>query len=307
MQDPCALDEPPCRSPLSATFSDDGRGGSSVRKPRSLTMKLKKHRKEFYDQYITDDEINPAKELQCRYIGLMCAAMSFLLEAKGKFETNVKRITVEDIFFETHLPLHYLDKGNVSLSNLRDISQEFINHDPRCKGIMKVQAVHMESSLAEGEVEPGHSANESGDRGPMPLAAFRKSMEEEFKEMKSCKIFSYDPFVVEQDMLRVDDSDSDSDGAEGEVGAFNGTLTIEQHSVPEQSLDAMQRYKSAPDSRFGMKNDGWFSLASDFNTATNTVTLCDAVLDQDIHMTEQKTPLNALYRGIAFFKTSLFF
>eukprot|EP01063_Lacrimia_lanifica_P005716 TRINITY_DN13454_c0_g1_i1.p1 TRINITY_DN13454_c0_g1~~TRINITY_DN13454_c0_g1_i1.p1 ORF type:complete len:1171 (+),score=459.18 TRINITY_DN13454_c0_g1_i1:139-3651(+) len=268
---------------------------------RAQLTKVKKMRKEFFSQW--KDESPP--KMECSYIGLCCAAISYLLEMRAESSGQgrlSKNISVEDMFFTSRLPLYYMGKSNVTLSELYDICREFVDHDPRCQGIIDVQAHHLEATLVEGEVEQGERANETGDRGPMPLAQFRTVITDDTQGLKTITIFNYDPYVVEQEKLRVDDTDSESDDeCEATVTSCNDVNGLSPPTAistgPSQVLHSLTRYKHTPESEIGPDNDGSYSLLSEFNAATGTCTVLDARIGDDVHLTENSCPLPALYKA----------
>ena len=273
---------------------------TSTRKSRADQMKLRATRKQFFDQYM-DDPINPGSELACSYVGLICTSLSYLMSMENG--SNFK-LGVEDIFFTNHLPLHFVNLETITLSELYAICKEFVDTDPRFKDVVRVEVFYMDTRLVEGEVQQGERANESGDRGPPSLQVFRKSLEEDFNGLSACRIFCYDPFVVEQAKLRIDDTDSDEGSASdmeepGEYTAISPNNGNAPPTTPSQTLDSLTRYsaRSAPKSKFGSSNDGKFSLCTAYNSVQHQLQLVDSNIDGSIHLTSNDAPITAMYRA----------
>eukprot|EP01065_Artemidia_motanka_P019712 TRINITY_DN2351_c0_g4_i1.p1 TRINITY_DN2351_c0_g4~~TRINITY_DN2351_c0_g4_i1.p1 ORF type:complete len:1203 (+),score=448.51 TRINITY_DN2351_c0_g4_i1:66-3674(+) len=283
--------------------------GETRRHNRQEMLRVRKLRKEFFASYM-EDEIDRSSSIQCGYLGNLCAGLSYLLASRADGNLAPKnRVTVEDIFFTCHLPLHYIVNPHISLAELYDIAKEFIDHDPRFRDQVRVEVCHMDPVLFHGEVEQGDCANETGDRGPPSLATFRKTLEEDMAGLNAIEIFSFDPFIVEQSKLHVDDTDEsdedEEDGKQEQVKEFNGQVsgpgsgtndTAPTHTLANQCL-AVYKSQSTPSTKFGQRNRGWFSLGIEYNTAQHMVQLADAVIDTDVHLTLNDAPLTALYRA----------
>eukprot|EP01062_Namystynia_karyoxenos_P003599 TRINITY_DN1129_c0_g1_i1.p1 TRINITY_DN1129_c0_g1~~TRINITY_DN1129_c0_g1_i1.p1 ORF type:complete len:1217 (+),score=433.21 TRINITY_DN1129_c0_g1_i1:174-3824(+) len=293
---------------LQGTTAADAR-----RQNRQEMMRCRKFRKDFFDYYMTE-ECDPHTSIQCGYLGNICAALSYLLCSQGGGQLQPKNfVTVEDIFFTCHLPLHYVVNPSISLPELYDIAREFVEHDPRFRDAIRVEVCHMDPVLVDGEVEQGEYANDTGDRGPPSLAAFRKHIEEDMQGTHGITVYNFDPFIVEQSKLHVDDTDSEGDEEEqketpGEqpVAPYDGNVTsgpgsattdhAPSHTLPNQCL-AVYKSQEKPKTKFQRRNRGWFSLGIEYNSAQHLMTLADAQIDTEVHLKQNEAPLTALYRA----------
>ncbi|KAJ9461881.1 hypothetical protein DIPPA_16509 [Diplonema papillatum] len=277
---------------------------SVVKKSRATKNNVRKTRKEYFAQYF-DGEHQPVGGINCHHLGLVCAALSYLLSMKNGNDRG--RVTLEDIFFSTHLPLHYAATESFTLAEMYDICKEFIDHDPRFRDNVRVEVCFTDTSLVDGDVEPGERANESGDRGPPTLATFRKTLEEDCSNLDACQIFCFDPFVAEQAKIAIDDTDSDDDTElavsnqkemEATVTSRPGSSTTAQ-AAPSHTHDCLTVYKpgDAPKSKYGAENLGWFSLCVDFNSVMHTLSLADSLVDIDVCLRPNQVPLTAMYRA----------
>eukprot|EP01062_Namystynia_karyoxenos_P003600 TRINITY_DN1129_c0_g1_i2.p1 TRINITY_DN1129_c0_g1~~TRINITY_DN1129_c0_g1_i2.p1 ORF type:complete len:1207 (+),score=417.91 TRINITY_DN1129_c0_g1_i2:110-3622(+) len=271
------------------------------RQNRQELLKARKVRKEFFQEFM-EEKVDESSQIACTYLGQVCAALSYLLACRADgYLPKKNRVTVEDIFFTCHLPLHYIQNPAITLAELYDISKEFIDHDPRFRDQVRVEVFHMDPILVDGEVEQGEFANDTGDRGPPSVAVFRKMVEDDMKGLAAVSVFNFDPFVVEQSKLHVDDSEESDEDAEEipmkQPTADPSATPTGEGAARGNECMAVYSSKNAPKTQFGRANMGWFSLCYDFNSVQHTIMLADAHIDSEVHLTTNEAPLMAMYKA----------
>eukprot|EP01012_Entosiphon_sulcatum_P030227 TRINITY_DN3719_c0_g1_i1.p1 TRINITY_DN3719_c0_g1~~TRINITY_DN3719_c0_g1_i1.p1 ORF type:complete len:1024 (+),score=126.95 TRINITY_DN3719_c0_g1_i1:37-3108(+) len=230
--------------------------------------KITGYRKEFFDSYLDVDWTAPTN-VRCVHIGCIAVALSYLIHGKKSLVLE-KRVTTEDVFFHSHLPLHYIGNSGITLAELYDIAVTFIQNDPRFRDTMGVQLVHFDTQLYEGEVDV-NNPNPTGDRGPVvTLPAFRQAFERDNRSDRRIRVFNFDPYVAEQGTAARDDEDDED----------------EEEEKPKQQTQKAKR-----------KNRGAYAVFVSYNAAKHTVELADIFIDTDIKVKYRTTTLGQMYKA----------
>ena len=259
------------KSLSSTTLSRGARSPPSndhtIEKPSGLGKKAsvlaQRRRNDFFKHLVHDgswETIERVRGVNCVWLG--CASMAL------HFVCN-KTIGMEDILRVNTMPLHYVSFPSVTLAELYDTINDYIQAAPLPEA--RCEIATFDSHLLEDNMyEIGH-----GERAPITsLAALRKELTASFsKDSKQIHIFNFDPFIVQEQEIaeRLDDED-------------------------EEKEDAMQ---TSAKFQWAAKNMGQFALLLQFNPALHTVVLGTPHLQADGTFTieEHTCSLQTLYQA----------
>eukprot|EP00760_Papus_ankaliazontas_P014643 PhM_4_TR16123/c0_g1_i1/m.101325 len=255
--------------------------------PSTSRLRMATARKEqagIFESFTTPvlDQNSP---IHCDHIGVLAVAFTYLLGGSRDDTDRKKRVTPEDIFFSTHLPLYYIANNGITLDELYDIAREFMEVDTRFQhGNFALEIVHMDPTLKTGEVQANATLNDMGERGPrMSLTDTRRMIHEEVHNPNTALVINYDPYIVEQ-ALTVDSVSDDEDASP----AFAAVLSPSMRKIQEQQ-------KKGPVLK---ANLGGFALAMDFHPSAHNVSLGSVTIDQEMHLSRMEVPLGGLYKAM---------
>eukprot|EP00760_Papus_ankaliazontas_P028409 PhM_4_TR3690/c0_g1_i1/m.47532 len=214
--------------------------------------------------------------VKCTHFGVAAMALSYVGGVK---------VTLEDVFHSSRLPLSFVLHQSLTLSEMYDVVNEFIAKDPRFgSDAYNVELVHYDTSVSSGEVGHGYLANETAHRCVVEtLNDFRTSLIEETARHGVIRIINYDPFVVEQGLVLLEEDDGESSD-----GLVNMVIS-----------PSVQRMKATSvRTSFTKENAGNFAAVTDFNNATHLVNLAAAALDTDVHAVCSEVPISSLYKAM---------
>ena len=272
-------------------------------------------------------------KLACDHFATVAIALSTVLGGSAASTDRKLRVTVEDIFFAAHVPLHLVHKEGLCLTELYDIVREFVDVDNRFKRF-QVEVLYLDIAPTIGQVEIG--PNEVGDRqSKLQLPQFIKRVQHEIDEAtNSVMILNYDPFILEQEMFVDDDEEEDEDSpfsaaAEGSAtgapisarsvaGLVSNTTNdplmtsvmcnaASREGHPHSySQDASNSCGTAAGGagrkrqmRYRQNNKGAYAAAVEYRQAVSTmVTLCRGVTDEKLHGELEEVAINALYKAM---------
>jgi hypothetical protein len=131
--------------------------------------------------------------------GISRKGISFLLDSAGG-----QVVTVDEMFANNNLALHYTNFTSVCMAELFDIVNEFITTQSKCQ--------------TRGRNDSVRSRVRRGPR-VVSLSAFRKELSNDMLETTSVHVFNYDPFVVQEANAKMveeeeDDNDHPAAGAQ---------------------------------------------------------------------------------------------
>ncbi|RNE97646.1 hypothetical protein TraAM80_09208 [Trypanosoma rangeli] len=257
--------------------------GPQPKHSRQQVLEIRKARMNFFNSYELERPEEGTNLMECSHFGAAAVALSYLLGGEKGCKDRKKRVTVEDIFFAAHVPLHYLHGGVQGLPVMSDIIRDFIGVDNRFKNDYGLSAMHLDISPALGQVELGN--NDVGDRQRrMQLPEFSKVITHDCEEeTQVIRIVNYDPYVLEQETL---------------VDAFDDE--DEEHSA----LAASALVNARPAVHcYPPNNSGAYAVIVDVrNVVQLMVTLAEGVVGESLHVTLMEVPAAALYKAMTVVK-----
>eukprot|EP01064_Diplonema_japonicum_P026569 TRINITY_DN3802_c1_g1_i1.p1 TRINITY_DN3802_c1_g1~~TRINITY_DN3802_c1_g1_i1.p1 ORF type:complete len:1014 (+),score=99.04 TRINITY_DN3802_c1_g1_i1:45-3044(+) len=160
-------------------------------------------RRSFFTSMGHGKEVNP--NVTCTHIG--CLAMALTLVSGGK-------VTIEDIFFTLKLPLHYLKNRSMTLSELSDIAESFIQlNGDRFSNVMIAKRI-FDVKLYDEEVTltSALESNDTGARGPcIPLPQLAGYLQKETNSIQRCSVMHFDDLTAERTVTRGETDDEDEE------------------------------------------------------------------------------------------------
>ncbi|RNF22910.1 uncharacterized protein Tco025E_02975 [Trypanosoma conorhini] len=253
--------------------------GLQPKHTRQQVLEIRKARMNFFKSYELERPEDDASLMECSHFGAAAVALSYLLGGEKGCKDRKKRVTVEDIFFAAHVPLHYLHGGVQGLPVMSDIIRDFIGVDNRFKNEYSLSVMHFDISPTLGQVELGN--NDVGDRQRrMQLPEFSKAITHDCEEeTQLIRIVNYDPYVLEQETL-VDAFDDEDEGH-----------TVLAASALVNARPAAHCYRP--------NNSGAYAVVVDVrNVVQLMVTLAAGVVGESLHVKLMEVPAAALYKAM---------
>nr|CCC94312.1 conserved hypothetical protein [Trypanosoma congolense IL3000] len=181
-----------------------------------------------------------------------------------------ENITIEDILRQNRLAMHYVSFPSVTLAELYDISNEFIEHHPK----MVEKKVRCEVVTFDTETMDEQSDGMNADDRFFirSLSQFRKELTQ--NSDNPMYIVNFDPYLIEQHEIRMRINDIENPDTEGQPDLIKP--------------------------RWSAKNQGTFALVTDFRPALHSVSLGVPLLLEDgrIIIEEHTVPLQTLYNAL---------
>ncbi|KPA81247.1 hypothetical protein ABB37_03665 [Leptomonas pyrrhocoris] len=255
-------------------------GQQQPRHSRQQMLEIRKGRMNFFRSYEVENPDSLADIMQCDHFGAAAAGLSYLLGGDKDCKDRRRRVTLEDIFFATQLPLHMLHSGPPHLPIMADIIREFLDVDNRFKGDYSLEEVHLDVSPTMGQVELG--PNEVGDRQTrMQLPEFQRLVTQDCEEeTQAIRIVNFDPYVLEQAMLVDAYEDEDE---------LNSPLAT---SVLGPSPRHLERH-------YAPRNDGAYAVIVDVRNAVQLmVTIAEGVANDALHVKLKEVPAASLFKAM---------
>ncbi|RNF21320.1 hypothetical protein TcG_02971 [Trypanosoma cruzi] len=253
--------------------------GQHTKHKRQQVLGIRKARMNFFKSYEIERPEEDASLMECSHFGATAVALSYLLGGEKGCKDRKKRVTVEDIFFAAHVPLHYLHGGVQGLPVMSDIIRDFISVDNRFKNEYGLSVMHFDISPTLGQVELGN--NDVGDRQRrMQLPEFSKVITHDCEEeTQLIRIVSYDPYVLQQETL----VDAFDDEDEGHSALAASALINARHAAP----------------LYGRNNRGAYAVIVDVrNVVQLMVTLAEGVVGESLHVKLMEVSAAALYKAM---------
>jgi hypothetical protein len=287
--------------PESANTSPTNKARNSKTRARAM----QKLRHEFFRSYELNEEERAeviASKVPGSQFAVLAAGLTYLLGGHRNCEDRKQRVTVEDLFFTSEMPLHFLHQSSFELTSMFDIVQEFIDVDSRFKDVFEAEIVHMDIAPSTGQVERG-TANDCGDRQrKVQIHDLRRKIDEDLTAGDAIHFVNFDPFVVEQDVKR-DTGDDDDDTAlsiKREVASFGGTSSAQEsprHGANKARSEA-NGFMTAPNA--SKENEGMFAMVASLHEKVSPmVTIAEAALLGDqARVSMADIPFATLFNGM---------
>ena len=262
---------------------------------RQAIQEIHRTRLVLYKSYVDQPLHEVVGKLACDHFATVAVALSTLLGGQSNAKDRRERVTVEDVFFAAHVPLHLLHTESMHLTELYDVVREFIDVDNRFKGNYQVEVVHFDVAPTVGQVESG--TNEVGDRQTkVQLPEFRKQVLGFLDEDPNTAIVvNYDPFVLEQDTLMEDDDDDEMENSSsGVVGNTLGAMG------GDTLMASVMHSNNKKGPRFTQKNTGAYASIADCRNAVQfMVSLARGAATDRLHCEIEEVPINSLFKSMA--------
>lgn len=255
-------------------------GQQQPKHSRQQVLEIRKARMNLFRSYEVENPDSLADLMQCNHFGAAAAGLSYLLGGDKECKDRRRRVTLEDIFFATQLPLHMLHSGPPHLPIMADIIREFLDVDNRFKGDYSLEELHLDVSPTMGQVELG--PNEVGDRQTrMQLPEFQRLITQDCEEeTQAIRIVNYDPYVLEQAMLVDAYEDEDE---------LNSPLAT---SVLGPNPRHLER-------QYSPRNDGAYAVVVDVRNAVQLmVTIAEGVVNDTLHVKLKEVPAASLFKAM---------
>ncbi|CBH15803.1 hypothetical protein, conserved [Trypanosoma brucei gambiense DAL972] len=261
--------------------AEQSRTGSLVGQHRSRqqVVEIRKARMAFFKSYEMQRDYEHKAIMECGHFGAAAVALSYLLGGARGCRDRKKCVTMEDIFFAVHLPLHYLHSGVQTLQVMSDILREFIDVDNRFKNEYGLSVVHFDISPVVGQVELGR--NEVGDRQTcMQLHEFTKAIANDSEEqIQAVRIVNYDPYVLQQETFVDNFVDGDDD-----VSALADSIRVGLRDQERQ---------------YSKNNNGVYAVIVEVRCVVELmVTLAEGIVDDQLHVRLFEVPAAALFKAM---------
>eukprot|EP00758_Cryptobia_borreli_P019803 Tbor_TRINITY_DN9116_c0_g1::TRINITY_DN9116_c0_g1_i1::g.14475::m.14475 len=278
---------------LKKDIQEEARRKSPTEKKPNRQHIMEVHRKRIscFKSYVDVDLCDLVGRLACDHFATVAVALSCLLGGLYTSVDRKERVTVEDIFFAAHVPLHLLNREHMTLTELYDVVHEFLDVDNRFKGEYRVEVVHLDVAPIVGQVELG--SNECGDRQTkIQLPEFRKTIQHDLdEEPNSIMIANFDPFVLEQDYM-MDDEDEDEDYEDYEND-------LSRSLSGQAALQIVKHIHEPKKSLHSKNNGGMFAAITECRNAVQfMVTLAKAATTDRLHCELEEVPLNSLFKAM---------
>ncbi|KAG8348065.1 hypothetical protein TRVL_01115 [Trypanosoma vivax] len=258
-----------------------GSSSGQPQKCRQQVVENRKSRMAFFKSYKVTNPDEVHNKIKCTHIGAVAVALSYLIGGEKDCIERKKRVTVEDIFFATQLPLHYIYSGVNSMQVTVDIIREFIAIDSRFKNEYGFSVVHFDISPTLGQV--GLGRNDVGDRQTrMQLPEFTRLLSHECEEESNAiRIVNYDPYILEQETTHDEGEESDDDNTTSLAGSLC-CLSRKEKNVYEKD------------------NNGAYAIVVDVRHVVQLmVTLAEGVTGDELQVRLFEVPVNALFKAMA--------
>lgn len=255
-------------------------GQQQQRHSRQQVLEIRKARMNLFRSYEVENPDSLEDLMQCNHFGAAAAGLSYLLGGDKDCKDRRRRVTLEDIFFATQLPLHMLHSGPPHLPIMADILRDFLDVDNRFKGDYSLEELHLDVSPTMGQVELG--PNEVGDRQTrMQLPEFQRLITQDCEEeTQAIRIVNYDPYVLEQAMLVDAYEDEDE---------LNSPLATSVLGPNPRNLER----------QYSPRNDGAYAVIVDVRNAVQLmVTIAEGVVNDTLHVKLKEVPAASLFKAM---------
>lgn len=255
-------------------------GQQQPKHSRQQVLEIRKARMNLFRSYEVENPDSLEDLMQCNHFGAAAAGLSYLLGGDKDCKDRRRRVTLEDIFFATQLPLHMLHSGPPHLPIMADIIRDFLDVDNRFKGDYSLEELHLDVSPTMGQVELG--PNEVGDRQTrMQLPEFQRLITQDCEEeTQAIRIVNYDPYVLEQAML----VDAYEDEDELNSPLATSVLGPNPHHLERQ---------------YSPRNDGAYAVIVDVRNAVQLmVTIAEGVVNDTLHVKLKEVPAASLFKAM---------
>ena len=165
---------------------------------KAKIKEIKKHRIAAYSPYIYFNTLSSLpNKYSCDKIAALAVGMSSLLN-DSKYSERQKRVTIENLFFSSEIPLKTLHTNDYSIINLYDILRDFIEVDNRFAGQYNIELVFLDVTPSIGQLHGSNS--DVGNRQPrVTLSDMRKHIQFEIEEEPhSVRFVYYNPTFIER-------------------------------------------------------------------------------------------------------------
>lgn len=269
---------------------------------RQQLIDARKARTALFKTYVDVPIASVVNKLACDHFATVAIALSTALGGSATATDRKLRVTVEDIFFAAHVPLHLVHKEGLCLTELYDIVREFVDVDNRFKKY-QVEVLYLDIAPVTGQVEIG--SNEVGDRqSKLQLPQFLKTVQHELDEStNSVMVFNYDPFVLEQETTMDVEDDEEEEESSSQNGApisargVAGLLSATNNDPLMTSVMFAAAKGKKP--RYAQNNKGAYAAAVEYRNSVSTmITLCRGVTDEKLHGELEEVPINSLYKAM---------
>eukprot|EP00744_Colponema_vietnamica_P002146 GILI01003442.1.p1 GENE.GILI01003442.1~~GILI01003442.1.p1 ORF type:complete len:1135 (+),score=293.79 GILI01003442.1:191-3595(+) len=270
---------------------------------RQQLIDARKARTALFKTYVDVPIASVVNKLACDHFATVAIALSTALGGSATSTDRKLRVTVEDIFFAAHVPLHLVHKEGLCLTELYDIVREFVDVDNRFKRY-QVEVLYLDIAPVTGQVEIG--SNEVGDRqSKLQLPQFIKTVQHELDEAtNSVMVFNYDPYVLEQETtMDVEDDEEEEVESASQSGApisargVAGLLSATNNDPLMTSVMFAGAKGKKP--RYAPNNKGAYAAAVEYRQAVSTmITLCRGVTDEKLHGELEEVPINSVYKAM---------
>lgn len=241
---------------------------------RAQSQEIRRSRMRLFKSYELKVGAESGGMMECSHFGALAVALTYLLGGKDRRG----RVTVEDIFFAAHVPLHFLHTSPPHLPVMTDIVRDFLDVDNRFKGEYTLETVHFDILLSVGQVDLG--PNDVGDRQTrMQLTEFRRLLTQDVEdETQVVCLVNYDPYVLEQEML-VDAFDDDDEMNQLATSVLGNTVKHHRSYTP--------------------LNDGAYAVIVDIRNAVQLmVTIAEGVVSDSLNVKLTEVPAAALFKAM---------
>ncbi|CBH16447.1 uncharacterized protein TEOVI_000510100 [Trypanosoma equiperdum] len=230
------------------------------RKAQAAKQKLQ----EFLKPMLTQPDSNDVNELAnapCAWLLSIALACSYV---------SGEKITIEDILRQNRLAMHYVSFPSVTLAELFDVTNEFVEgHPAMLRTKTRCEVVTFDTEAVDESCD-GMGAEEQATI--RTLSQFRKELSQ--NEENPMYIINFDPYLIEQHEIRM---------------RLNYTENPDGEGLPDPIKP-----------RWSAKNQGTFALITDFRPALHSVSFGVPLLLEDgrIVVEEHGVPLQTLYNAL---------
>lgn len=281
----------------------DSTSGASKLKSRKETQDIRKRRAQAFESFEHSTEAE-SKSLPCAHFAAIAAGLTYLLDGNADSSDRKQRVTVEDLFFAAHIPLHSLHKRSIELTEMFDVVREFIDVDNRFKENFTAEIIHLDTAPKQGQVEPGSKQEDL--RCKVSMTDFRRLVETSLASDTSVMFCHIDPFTVEQAMRTdTDDMEDSTYEADLRLGESIMSPSVRRFNRANDGESAgAQSGKEVGDvgpflSKAQRENDGLFIVVVDQREgAVPMVTIGEGFFDARTQLHTIEIPFSALYNAM---------
>eukprot|EP00760_Papus_ankaliazontas_P025232 PhM_4_TR253/c0_g1_i1/m.63734 len=293
-------------APVSPTANPRGRAYDRQRR-RSTYLDL------YYRRNTGMDVGEERSSFTCSHIACVAVAISLFLDAKRCEElgyneasaqteglSKVEReffpwtVSLEDIFFSLRLPLHYLRNSKMTLSELYDITSDFLKTDFRLSGISAATLRHFDVHRVKHKEGDEETVAEQSDY-LISAGAMRSKLVEEVTANDVVRIFSYE---VTEEVQRAAMADWQQGAGEGSPRADR--LDMKPTTASDMFSPGGINGTASSDKTIGGGLGGAvFSLVQSVNNVNHTATMAEVVLtDASSVIIPHEVRIRALHRAL---------